>query len=211
MKLALFGATGSLGRECLTQALERGHELSVLARTPSKLPEPQRGRVRLLEGDALDAACVAKALEGSEAVLFAIGIDRHSPEDLCTDVTRHILEAMPRLGVRRLIWCGGGSTPVPDDVVTFGSRFVELFARTFMGLRHRDKVHQLELLDRNRDVDWIGLRPLQMRNGPRRGGYRVGFHAYSGFSQIRFADCAHAMLEMLTDDTWVHRAPIIQY
>jgi putative NADH-flavin reductase len=127
------------------------------------------------------------------------------------NVTRHILAAMPRLGVRRLVWCGGGGTPVEDDRRTFGSRFVEWFSSTFMGLRHRDKVHQLELLEQNLAVEWIGIRPLQMRRGPRRDEYRLGFQRYSGLSSIHFADCAHAMVRMLEDDTWLHKAPIIQY
>jgi putative NADH-flavin reductase len=88
---------------------------------------------------------------------------------------------------------------------------VESFARTFMALRHRDKLHQLELLHRSLDVEWVGIRPLQMRKGPRRAEYRLGFHPYSGFSVIHFADCAHAMIRMLTDDTWLHKAPIVQY
>jgi putative NADH-flavin reductase len=211
MKITLFGATGAVGRECLDQCLEAGHEMTVLARTPSKLPESVRSRVTVVEGDGLDGDAVARALEGSDAALFAIGIDGRSPEDLCTDVTRHILDAMPRLGVQRLVWCGGGSTRVPDDTVTLGGRFVELFARTFMGLRHRDKAHQLELLESHTDIEWIGVRPLQIRKGPKRGAYRVGFDAYSGMSQISFADCAHAMIAMLDDDTWLHKAPIVQY
>lgn len=140
-----------------------------------------------------------------------MGVDRRSPEDLCTDVTRHILTAMPRLGVRRFVWCGGGSTIVEDDAVTFGAKFVEMFAGTFMALRHRDKQHQLDLLDLSLDVEWMGVRPLQMRRGPRRGDYRLGFHPFNGFSAISFADCAHAMIRMLTDDTWLHKAPIVQY
>ena len=82
---------------------------------------------------------------------------------------------------------------------------------TFLGLRHRDKVHQLVLLNQNMDLDWIGVRPLQMRKGPRRGNYRLGFDPFSGFSSISFADCAHAMIGMLEDDTWLHKAPIVQY
>ena len=55
--------------------------------------------------------------------------------------------------------------------------------------------------------------PMQKQpvEGPRQGGYRVGFHRFSGLSKIHFADCAHAMLGMLSDDTFLHRAPIIQY
>ena len=61
------------------------------------------------------------------------------------------------------------------------------------------------------EIVWLGVRPLQMRDGPKRGSYRVGFDAYSGMSRISAADCAHAMVAMLSDDTWIHRAPIIQY
>jgi len=212
MKITIFGATGALGHECLTQALEAGHEVTVLVRTPTKLPGDLRGRVHVIEGDALDPARVEQALaEGTEAVLFAIGIDKRSPEDLCTDSTRHILSAMAHHGVRRFVWCGGGSTLVDEDQITFGARFVEGFTTLFMGLRHRDKIHQLELLNRNLDIEWVGVRPLQMRKGPARGEYRLGFDAFSGFSKIHFADCAHAMIGMLSDDTWLHKAPIIQY
>ena len=212
MKIAILGSTGALGRECLEQSLEAGHEITVLVRKSSKLPRKIRDRVTVIEGDALNEHDISAMLSGGVgAVLFAIGIDKASPEDLCTDVTRHLLSAMPRCGVRRLVWCGGGSNIVDDDQVTFGAKFVEFFARTFMGLRHRDKVHQLELLDSNREIEWLGVRPLQMNAGARRGEYRLGFDAYSGFSSISFADCADAMLGMLTDSTWLYKAPIVQY
>ena len=213
MRVTLFGATGALGRECLEQCLAAGHEVTVLVRTPSKLPpELLESLSGLIEGDALDGEQVDKVVvEGTDAILFAIGIDKHSPEDLCTDITRHILTAMRRTSAGRLIWCGGGSTIVEEDQTSFGAKFVEGFARTFMGLRHRDKVHQLELLNQNLDLDWIGIRPLQMLSGPKRGEYRLGFHRFSGLSKIHFADCAHAMCQMLADDTWLHKAPIVQY
>ena len=212
MKVTIFGATGLLGRECLSQCLEVGHEVSVLARTPSKLPTELRDRINIIEGDGLDPEAVEKVLaDGVDAILFAIGIDRHSPEDLCTDVTRNILTSMRQLGIKRFVWCGGGNTVGDEDVVSFGSKFVGWFSRTFMGLRNRDKLHQIALLSESRDVEWVGIRPLQMRKGPKRGKYRVGFHRYSGLSKITAADCAHEMIRMLSDETWLHRAPVIQY
>jgi len=212
MKVTIFGATGLLGRKCLSQCLEAGHEVTVLARTPSKLPAELRDRITIVEGNGLDPEAVGKALGAdTNGILFAVGIDRKSPEDLCTDVTRNILASMRKLGIRRLVWCGGGNTVGDDDVVSFGSRFVGWFARTFMALRNRDKLHQIALLNDSRDIEWVGIRPLQMRKGPRRGEYRVGYHRYSGLSKITAADCAHEMIRMLTDDTWLHRAPVIQY
>ncbi len=212
MKLVIFGATGALGRECVEQSLDAGHEVSVLVRTPSKLSAAVRARVTIHEGNGLDAEDVSRALASDcDAVLFAIGIDRHSPEDLCTTATRHIFTAMRKNGIRRFVWCGGGSTPVAEDRITLGSRFVALFGKTFMGLRNRDKTHQLAFLLENDDVDWLGVRPLQMGKGPRKEVYRLGFDRFSGMSKISFADCAHAMIGMLSNDEWLRQAPIIQY
>jgi putative NADH-flavin reductase len=212
MKLTLFGATGAVGSECLKQSLEAGHEVTVLVRTPSKLPAQLRDRITVVQGDGLSAEDVARALPpDTDAILFAIGVDARSPEDLCTDVTRHILAAMSRSSIDRLVWCGGGSTLVEQDEVTLGARFVAWFAATFMGLRHRDKAHQLELLRGHEEIAWLGVRPLQIRKGPKRAEYRLGFHRFSGMSWISFADVAHSMLGMLEDDNWLHKAPIVQY
>ena len=41
MKLAILGATGSVGRELVTQALAAGHEVTALVRA-----QPQAGRDR---------------------------------------------------------------------------------------------------------------------------------------------------------------------
>ncbi len=109
------------------------------------------------------------------------------------------------------MWCGGGSNLRPEDVITFGARFVRWFSETFLKHRHTDKEHQLRLLDENTDVCWIGVRPLQMKSGPKTGKYRLGYNAFSGLSSISFADCAHAMVTMLDDDTWLGKVPIIQY
>ncbi len=213
MNLTLFGASGALGGECLRQALEAGHRVTALLRSPDKLPADLRERITVVQGDALNLADVRSALPaGTEAILFAIGVDeKTSPPDLCTDATRHILQVMREQRIPRLVWCGGGSSLLPEDPLTFGTRFVRWYGETFLKHRHDDKVHQLELLDANRDLAWIGIRPLQMKPGPRRGQYRLGYDRFSGLSKINFADCAHAMIGMLSDDTWVGKAPIVQY
>ena len=213
MKVTILGATGDLGKECLQQCIDAGHDVTVLVRTPSKLPDKVRDNITIVEGDGLSVDDVAASMKiGTEAVLFAVGVDeKTSPQDLCTDVTQHVLAAMRRHNIPKLVWCGGGSNIRKEDVVTSGAKFVKFFAEIFLKKRHTDKEHQLTLLDENRDIKWIGIRPLQMRHGPKKENYRLGYIAFSAMSKIHFADCAHAMVNMLVDDTWVGEAPIIQY
>ncbi|HCS27671.1 MAG TPA: hypothetical protein DIW43_09465 [Spongiibacteraceae bacterium] len=212
MNLVLFGSTGALGRECLRQALEANHNVTVLVRKASKLPENLPAQVSVKVGDATDAATVAACIDSdTDAVLFTVGVVKHSPDYLCTTVTKNILTAMRKRGVRRLVWCGGGSTLVKEDTTGFGEKFVSGFSSYFMKKKHLDKEAQYALLDKNRDIDWCGVRPLQMKKGDHKKQYRLGFDRFSGMSSISFADCADAMLSMLENDTWVGKAPIVQY
>lgn len=211
MKIALFGATGAVGGECLAQAVDAGHQVRVLVRDAKKLPADYKDKIEIIEGDALVKDDVLSTIDSVDAVLFAIGVDKHSPEDLCTDVTRHILEGLGAAGAGKFIWCGGGSTLVAEDQLSFGARFVNLYAKLFLGLRHRDKDHQYELLQRYQDIDWVGVRPLQIRVGAKTESYKMGFIPFSGTSWISFADVGHAMLSLLDNNDYLRQAPIIRY
>ncbi|MDC0362831.1 NAD(P)H-binding protein, partial [Halioglobus sp.] len=129
MKLTLFGATGDLGNECLSQGLAAGHDITVLVRALDKISPDIAERITVVQGDGLVREDISMALPAeTEAVLFAIGIDeKTSPKNLCTDVTRNILSVMRERGITRLVWCGGGSNFRPEDEITLGARFVRWY------------------------------------------------------------------------------------
>jgi hypothetical protein len=68
----------------------------VLARNPARLAADLRDRATVVEGDALCDADVGSVLEGADHVLFALGNDGRSPENLCADSTRLILARLGR-------------------------------------------------------------------------------------------------------------------
>ncbi|MBM4381169.1 MAG: NAD(P)H-binding protein [Deltaproteobacteria bacterium] len=61
----------------MTQGLARGHALTLLVRPHSSAAE--RPGVRILSGGLEDAALVDRALQGAEAVLSCIGMQRRNP------------------------------------------------------------------------------------------------------------------------------------
>lgn len=213
MKITIIGCTGNVGKECLQQAIVAEHDVTVLVRSPAKLPETVKSKIEIVQGDGLEYEDVLAAIPaGTQAIVFAVGVDeKTSPENLCTDVTANIVKAMRERDVKRLVWCGGGSNLLPEDDIGFGAKFVHWFAEHFLKLRHFDKERQLELLDANLDIEWVGARPLQMKAGPCTGNYKVGYDRFGPQSSISFADCAHFMLSQLTETRWLHKAPIIQY
>ena len=213
MKVTIFGSTGNLGQECLQQCLDSGHDITVLVRNPENIPESIRNHIKIVVGDALSIDDIkASLVKGTDAILFAIGMrNRNSPKDLCTNVTKNIIQVMRLHNIPRLVWCGGGSNIQNEDVINFGAKFVRKYSEIFLKHKHTDKEHQLVLIETNNDLCLIGIRPLQMLQGNRTGQYRLGYNAFSGMSKITFADCAHAMVNMLIDDSWDGKAPIIQY
>ena len=71
-RLLILGATGRLGRHVLSQAVAGGHEVTVLVRTPSKLPAELRERVSMHTGD-LSALVPLELVRGQDALINCAG------------------------------------------------------------------------------------------------------------------------------------------
>ena len=71
-RLLILGATGSLGRHVLRQAVDAGHDVTVLVRTPSKLSPEVRERVSVHTGD-LSALGPLDLARGQDALINCAG------------------------------------------------------------------------------------------------------------------------------------------
>lgn len=71
-RLLILGATGSLGSHVLRQALATGQDVTVLVRTPSKLPPEVRERVSVHTGD-LSAPLPLHLVSGQDALINCAG------------------------------------------------------------------------------------------------------------------------------------------
>ena len=68
MKIALYGATGMIGRRILDEALQRGHEVTAIVRDESKVAE-ESPNLHVVTGDILAPQDVAEKVAGHDAVL----------------------------------------------------------------------------------------------------------------------------------------------
>ena len=71
-RLIILGATGSLGRHVLRQALAAGHQVTVFVRTPSKLPPEAQARVSVHTGDLAVSAPI-DLIKGQDALINCAG------------------------------------------------------------------------------------------------------------------------------------------
>ena len=71
-RLLILGATGSLGRHVLRQAVAAGYEVTAFVRTPSKLPPDVRERASVHTGD-LNALVPLDLIRGTDALINCAG------------------------------------------------------------------------------------------------------------------------------------------
>lgn len=117
MRILVTGGAGFIGSQVADALLAAGHEVRVL---DALLPAVHRGRPRIppgvefREGDVRDAAAVAAALAGVDAVshqaaMVGLGLDLDDAPDYvgCNDLgTAVLLAEMARAGVGRLVLAG---------------------------------------------------------------------------------------------------------
>ena len=209
MKLIIFGATGGTGRELLTQALDEGHHVVAFARNPAKIDDIKHANLQVIRGDVLDSTAVEKAVAGQDAVLSTIGAGA-SRTSLREDGTRNIVEAMEKLGVRRLV-CQS-SLGVADSRANLP--FFTKYIVVSIFLRHAFADHERqEAVVTRSSLDWTIVRPPHLKDGPRTGVYRHGFPATDRKIRawISRADVADFMLKQLTDDGYIKKTPGVSY
>ena len=207
MKVLIFGATGTVGRELVTQALEMGHTVTAFARNTSKLVV-KHPSLEIIEGDVMHSSLVDQSVTGHDAVLVALGAGMKGR--VRSMGTRNIIQAMQEKNVRRLICVstlGVGDSRVHLDFfwkyIMFGMLLRAAFA---------DHVAQEEHVIRS-SLDWTIVRPAAYTGGQRTENYRHGFSPTAKGLKLKIsqADVAHFVVRQLTDDSYVHKTPGVSY
>jgi putative NADH-flavin reductase len=169
MRIAVLGASGGVGQLVVDEALKCRHEVTALARTPEKLGDLSR-RIAVVQGDALDARAIEKAVSQQDAVIYALGAGNVRHTTLFSDSTRVLLTAMKQFGVRRLICVtgvGAGETKGHGGFL-YDRILYPLFTKGI----YEDKDRQ-ESLIRASQTDWTIVRPAPFRKNKPSGPLRA--------------------------------------
>ncbi|MEV6277401.1 SDR family oxidoreductase [Nocardia sp. NPDC051832] len=202
MRIAVFGATGTVGRVVVEQALAQGHEVTAFTRNAANVTQ-QHDRLRVVEGDVFDPNSVERAVAGQDAAIIALGDDRTG--QVRFGGTKSVIEAMNRTGVKRLIV--QSSLGVGDSRPNLNFLWKYILFGIVLRKAYIDHGRQEELVQAS-NVDWTIVRPAAFTDGPRTGAYQRGFgpNAKGLALKISRADIAAFYLEQLTDQTYLRRA-----
>jgi putative NADH-flavin reductase len=208
-KILILGATGPTGRLITSQALERGHIVTAIVRSPEKAAEFKGARIIL--GDARDENTLREAVTGQDAVVSALGTPASPFREvtLLSKATRALVKVMKAEQVSRLVAITG--IGAGDSRGHGGLIFDNVIFPLLLRHVYADKNRQ-EAIIRESGLDWTLVRPSILNNKPDRKPVRVLedlSNVHGG--TISRADVASFVLDQVQEGSWVHRSPLITW
>jgi putative NADH-flavin reductase len=209
MKLVIFGANGTTGRLLTKQALDAGHVVTAVTRHPETFPLGHE-RLQVMRGDVFDLASVEQAVAGQDAVLSTIGVP-YSGKTITaySEGTAHMMQAMKRFGVRRLVCVSSSATdPKTRFHDTQGGFVFEKIMKPFFILGFGRSLYadmqRMEAMVMNSDLDWVIIRPSGLFDTSTVTNYQLA----ESFISARFtsrADLADCMLRQAISNQYLHK------
>lgn len=194
MRLTILGGSGRIGRHVLEQALEAGHDVTVLVRDPARLGVVPND-VTVVTGTIHDGDAIDHAVTGADVIISAIGPDANTPDQVAKlrGGMGRTIEAMQRRGVRRIVNLSGAGITAPGEEKPLFDRIATRIVRLFSGHVVAAKQAEYDELATT-DLEWVAVRPALVTDGPRTGRYAAGPSELRPGARISRADVAHFML-----------------
>jgi len=206
MKFAIFGANGPVGLILTEMALEQGHEVTAVTRRPDEFPI-EHEHLNVVRGDVFNLDDVEAAIQGNETVISLFGVPySFGPIEVYSKGTANIIEAMSKLGLKRLVCCTSGGTNPKFDLSSEGIIF-GLIIKPIIGRTMYKDMRDMEELVMASDLDWTIARPARLMDSDEVGDYRTAQgYMVEKMRETNKHDLAHFMLEEAVDPKHTHQA-----
>ncbi len=191
MKIAIYGATGQVGRRIVTEATSRGHEVTALSRHRPELGLPDGAQWR--HGDVTDPTAVADIAATHDAVVAAHGPSREPGGDPSA-FTGQFAAFAAAVGSTRLLVIGGAGSLLAAP----GIRLVDTpeFPQSYKGeaLAHAAVLADLRA---GSSSTWTYVSPAPvLEAGERTGAFEIGDDTPVG-TWVSYEDLAVAVVDEL--------------
>jgi putative NADH-flavin reductase len=208
MKLVIFGATGRTGLPLVRAALDAGHEVTALVRTPAKmgLTHPC---LTVIAGDVLNPTDVERAITLETDVVYSVlAPTKGAPMDLLPRAVDHIVTTMQARGVKRLIYMTGAGVTQPQDKPGMVDKVIRVLLKTFAGKVLDMSISAAQRVQKS-GLDWTIPRAPVLHDNPTDGTYRVGWLGHNTTFRLNRTACAAFLLTQATDRQYIGMAPVV--
>ena len=180
----------------------------VTAFVHSTNPFSSTTNVHVITGDIHDPETVAKAIQGTDVVISALGSWGTPTKDIVSSGMKTILPAMKSAKVSRIITLTGSGARINTDQPSFSDKIGYFLFKLVSKKIIDDGETHIRMLQAS-DTEWTILRSPGMRSSGKYGNYYITMKAPSMLRRVHRSDVADAMVAQLTDTSFYHNAPFI--
>lgn len=193
MKIAIIGAAGETGTWLIEHALERGHEIIAIARSPEKIASNDP-RVTKRRGDGFDRQSIIDGLEGADAVITSVGKKdlRDKRYYLNTATHENVLAGMRQHGIKRLVPISSiGAAKLPRKGIR---RNIYLYLRR----KYYGDMNDMEVQVLESDRDVTVVRAPFLHNAAARNVFQtIEGNVLPGGRKVSRADLSNFVLDVI--------------
>jgi len=189
--------------------------VTAFARDASKLPE--REEIAAITGDALDAAAVARAVVGHDAIVvalgdsrnpfaLAVGMKRITSPNICELGTANVIAAAQAASVQQLVCVT--SYGVGDTRKLLPSMHKRIF-RWLLLREQMDDKEQQENLVKASGLDWTLVQPVGLTDGAATGRWLASTKGERRKRTISRIDLAAFIVDNLSEARYTHKTVVM--
>lgn len=203
LRILVLGANGGIGQQCVSIALDAGHQVTAVLRTPSKL-KLDHPNLQIVKGDVTEPATFSSQLQNADVVISAIGVSGGFGSDKPTTLySKAAANIVQRIGEKRAFFISASALEI-SPVVPFFVRFVIRFVVQKLLKHMYEDLRRMEGIVKGSHANWTIMRPPELTDKPLTGEYRTAINTFlKNGLKISRADVAHFMLHnVLNEQTY---------
>lgn len=210
LNIVVLGANGGIGNQVVIQALNAGHKVTAILRTPGKL-DISHTNLQIVKGDIMKPDTLEEHLRNKDAVVSAIGKNSLKKTTLYSQGNNNLIEAMKRAGTNRAFFISASGlevNPTHSLLIKFATKFIlqALLRNMYADLRAMEKIIK------ESNINWTIMRPPRLLNSPVSGNYRTTADGFlNNGLKISRADVAHFIVHNLTNETIFRKVVEVAY
>lgn len=205
MNIAVFGASGNVGKRVTRLLLDQGHTVTALTHRSMNLPA--HPALKVVQGDVHNQADVEAALVGADLVISTLGSWGTKQKDILTAAMSNIVPIMESQGITRVVSLTGAGVLLPSDAVAWYDRLnVAMLALVAPKIVHDGENH-LKILAASQ-LDWTVLRSPVMTNQLSHG-YKLQSQSPLPWATVPREQVAQAIVDVIESKNYSQSAPFV--
>ena len=207
IKIAVIGGTGKSGKYLVNQLINQDFQFKILVRNPEHF-QTNNPNIEVIYGNVTDYHSIYELLKDCQAVISTLGMGVPPSEPtIFSQSTSNVIKAMNSLKIKRYIVTTGLNVDTPFDKKSTKTAFATEWMKNTFPLSTADKQLEYKILSTS-NVDWTLVRLPLIELTEERNPVASNLEDCQG-DKISATDLAHFLIEQLTSEIFIRKAPFI--